>query len=132
MKNKNFFRGMCCGIICLILFVSNCFAVTIKEHWWGNEYYMKCDEIAEFRLNVQDLSEDINRVNQGVATGIGITSLFTGPVVGGAAIVAEGIAQAQSEALQRLITDLERWESKGKAIIVSIPKIIQGWNIKAQ
>lgn len=134
MNNKKLYRRLYCVIVCMVLFVANCAAVTVKKHWWGAEYYLASHEIAEFRLNAQDLFNKIEAANQGTAIVAGVLGVTVAGPIGGAAAAAsaEGYAVAQQTAITGLITDLERWELKGIAIIVSLPKVIQGWSIKAQ
>lgn len=126
MKNKKLYRRLYCVIVCMMLFVANCAAVTVKKYWWGNEYYLENHEITEFRLNAQDLFRKISIANQAAACAAGLLAGAPGVIAG------ETVAVAQQTAIDGLITDLERWEIKRIAIIVSLPKIIQGWSIKAQ
>lgn len=133
MKNKKLYRRLYCFIVCMMLFVANCAAVTVKKHWWGAEYYLESHEITEFRLKAQDLFVKIKAANQGTAIAAGIVGFVAGPVGSAAGVAAaEGYALAQQTAIDLLITDLERWGSKGMAIVVTLPNVIQGWSIKAQ
>lgn len=126
MKNKKFYRRLFCGIICSVMFAVNCSAVTVKKHWWGEEYYVASHEITEFRLNIQSILQKVSLANRTVA--------LAAAVVGGVhgAIAGEVVAEAQQMAIDSLLTDLERWENKKVDIIVSLPGPIQGWSIKEQ
>ena len=104
----------------------NCSAVTVKKHWWGQEYYVSSNEIPDFRIEQQSILQKIqfsNRVTQAIASSVG--GVHT-------AIASEIVVEAQQMSIDAFITDLERWEKKNVNIIVSLPGAIQGWSIKEQ
>ena len=69
----------------MMLFVANCAAVTVKKHWWGNEYYLASNEITEFRLNAQSTFVKIKVANQATVAVAATACGVGGPVaaVGG-------------------------------------------------
>lgn len=124
MKNKKLYLKLFCGIICSVILSVNCSAVTVKKHWWGEEYHVANNEISDFRLDTQSMLQKVqfaNRVTQAVASAVGGVPT---------AIASEVVVEAQQISIDSLITDLERWEKKNVNIIVSLPGAIQGWSIK--
>lgn len=126
MKNKKLYSILFCCLICSLMLIINCSAVTVKKHWWGEEYYLASHEVTEFRLNAQSVFQKISLANRATEVASGIIAGVHGAIAG--AVVVE----AQQIAIDSFITDLERWENKKVDIIVSLPGVIQGWSIKEQ
>ena len=124
MKNKKLYRKLFCGVICSLMLAINCSAVTVKKHWWGEEYHVASNEISDFRLDIQselNVVQVANRLTQAVVSAVGGIP---------ATIASEVVVEAQQISIDSLINDLERWEKKNVNIIVSLPGAIQGWSIK--
>lgn len=126
MKNKKLYFKLFCAIIFSLILPINCSAVTVKKHWWGQEYYVASHEIPDFRIEQQSILQKIqfsNRITQAIASSVG--GVHT-------AIASEIVVEAQQMSIDAFITDLERWEKKNVNIVVSLPGAIQGWRIKEQ
>lgn len=124
---KKIAKKFICSIICLCLSIIGCIAITERNYWWGTEYYAQAHEIASLRWKLQEMFNWVSAGNAIFAGAVGFQ--LAGPP---GALAGEIVTAAQQIAMNRLITDLECWEYRGRAIIVSLPGAIQGWNIREQ
>jgi len=98
-----------------------CFAKRTELFWWGKEVYLEAGEIAEYRIN---LDNNFNKTKSELDIEGKISR-----VCKLAGITAPEFTIEIHTCVENLISELEHWETKGKAIVIKVPNDIYGWSI---
>jgi len=124
LKNKTSTRLMLFLVTAMFWSIQTCECKTIENHAWGIRAYLDGNEISDYCLDLSD-QFDTAHIATDIAAGISwsVPALGMGVTVG---------AVLMHKITSKLLNDLERWESKGKAIVVEIPWTIFGYKIYIQ